>query len=304
MIPIRENKIHGTADFPCAFYWVDARTTTEPTPFLCKPHWHDEVEFIHFQQGQYLINIDIQNYEITEETFCFLNGGAFHSIECSAGYIEKAVVFSPSMLHFAAPDPAQSQFLLPLQTGELSLPHFITKENACFETIRKAWLTISDRFMQAPHIQKWGGEQPAPASAAKQLSIKAALLEILAALAEDDLLTRGDGMDDPHIEMVKKSISYMKEHFAEKIYIRDLAQQVNMNEQYFCRFFKKSVGKSPVEHLTELRIRHALQLLKDTDKSVMEISLECGFHNLGNFMRAFKKAAGCTPLQYRKSSAL
>lgn len=303
IIPVRENKIHGTSIFPCAFYWIDSSAATVTTPFRCKPHWHDEVEFIYFQAGHYHVNINMQKYEITEETFCFLESGALHAIECEAPYLEKAIVFSPSMLHFASDDLSQNHLLQPLQKGELSFPHFITRKNACFENVRRAYLTISRKFMQEHAAQGSGGEQIAPASAAKQLSIKASLLEILAELSEEGLLTSYNGEDDPHIEMVKKSISYMKEHFSEKIYIRDLAQQVNMNEQYFCRFFKKSIGKSPVEHLTELRIRQALHLLRNTDKSVMEISLECGFHNLGNFMRAFKKTTGYTPLQYRKSAS-
>lgn len=73
-----------------------------------------------------------------------------------------------------------------------------------------------------------------------------------------------------------------------------------MNEQYFCRFFKKALGKSPVSYINEYRIKQAIILLQTTDLPVMDICLDCGFHNLGNFLREFKKDTGFTPLQYRK----
>ena len=76
-----------------------------------------------------------------------------------------------------------------------------------------------------------------------------------------------------------------------------------MNEQYFCRFFKKALGKSPISYLNEYRIKQAMLLLQTTDMPVMDICLDCGFNNLGNFLREFKKNTGLTPLQYRKCHA-
>ena len=81
--------------------------------------------------------------------------------------------------------------------------------------------------------------------------------------------------------------------------IQDLAGQVHMNEQYFCRFFKKSLGRSPMEYLNEYRIKQAMRLLEETDLPVTEVCLECGYNNLGNFLRAFKKYTQTTPLKYR-----
>ena len=102
------------------------------------------------------------------------------------------------------------------------------------------------------------------------------------------------------MDVLKESITYMRNHYSEKIYISDLADLANMNEQYYCRFFKKAIGKTPIEYLNELRIQRSMRLLQSSQKSVLEISLECGFNNLGNYMRTFKKVTGTTPLQYRK----
>ena len=98
------------------------------------------------------------------------------------------------------------------------------------------------------------------------------------------------------------AISVLKRHYDEKIYIRDLAKLINMNEQYFCRFFKKSIGRSPMVYINEFRIRQAMHFLEDTDESVTEVAMECGYNNLGNFLREFHRQTGTTPLKYRKNS--
>ena len=124
---------------------------------------------------------------------------------------------------------------------------------------------------------------------------------MLALLEDANLLTAEVSSQDRRVDVLKESITYMRNHYSEKIYISDLADLANMNEQYYCRFFKKAIGKTPIEYLNELRIQRSMRLLQSSQKSVLEISLECGFNNLGNYMRTFKKVTGTTPLQYRKS---
>lgn len=70
----------------------------------------------------------------------------------------------------------------------------------------------------------------------------------------------------------------------------------------FAVFFKKAIGMSPIEYLNEYRIRQAVRLLKDSSLPVTEICLDCGYNNMGNFLREFRKYTGTTPLQYRKHS--
>ena len=98
-----------------------------------------------------------------------------------------------------------------------------------------------------------------------------------------------------------KILAYIHQHYGEKFYVHTLAQNAGLNEQYFCRFFKKYIGKTPVAYINEYRIGRAITLLQDTQRPVMDICLDCGFHNLGNFLKEFRKKTGMTPLQYRKS---
>lgn len=133
-----------------------------------------------------------------------------------------------------------------------------------------------------------------------QLYIKAALLTILAVLSEHRLFTPTEKNYDKRVEDIKTTLTYIKDNYKEKIYISDLALQVNLNEQYFCRFFKKALGRTPMEYVNEYRIKQTRRLLEETDLPVTEVCLECGYNNLGNFLREFRKQTGTTPLQYRK----
>ena len=73
-----------------------------------------------------------------------------------------------------------------------------------------------------------------------------------------------------------------------------------MNEQYFCRFFKRSIGKTPIDYINDYRLNKVIRLLETGDAQITEICLECGYNNLGNFLREFRKYTSTTPLQYRR----
>jgi AraC-like DNA-binding protein len=69
----------------------------------------------------------------------------------------------------------------------------------------------------------------------------------------------------------------------------------------FSRFIKKRTGKSFVDFVNSHRIGIAAQELLETNKSISEICFECGFNNISNFNRIFKKKQGCTPGDFRNN---
>ena len=109
-------------------------------------------------------------------------------------------------------------------------------------------------------------------------------------------------MHNPRVELLKTVISYIRENYQHSLTLGELAALAGMNEQYFCRFFKKALGKTPVSYINDFRIRHAATLLRTTELPVTEVCLESGFNNLGHFMKEFKKTTQLTPLQFRKQS--
>jgi len=92
---------------------------------------------------------------------------------------------------------------------------------------------------------------------------------------------------------------YLEQHYAEKITLDELSKQFFINKYYLTRVFKEQFGQSITAYLTSLRITHAKQLLRFSDKSVEEIGLECGLGQLHYFSRVFKEVEGVPPSVYR-----
>ena len=92
---------------------------------------------------------------------------------------------------------------------------------------------------------------------------------------------------------------YLEQHYAEKISLDELSKQFFINKYYLTRVFKEQFGQSIIAYLTSLRITHAKQLLRFSEKSVEEIGLECGLGALHYFSRVFTEVEGVPPSIYR-----
>ena len=64
--------------------------------------------------------------------------------------------------------------------------------------------------------------------------------------------------------------------------------------------FKQATGSTIISYITQARISKACEMLIHSDKQIVQIALDCGFSNLSNFNRQFKKGVGCAPTQYKK----
>lgn len=295
---LKEIRTHGTKTFPCAIY----QTRTFGKGTMVKHHWHDEVEILYFYGGDFHLKINMEDFYIHSECLYFINPGELHSIvsEKSGTCGEDAIVFHPEILSFDRYDSAQMHLIQPILGGKMLFPRCILREHPAFSLILSSFSDIIHSFGQKLSEKVPIEECTVTDDLTKQLYIKSSLLRILALLSEYRLFTPTEKNYNKRVEGIKAALTYIQENYREKIYIRDLAELLNMNEQYFCRFFKKTIGRSPMDYVNEYRIKHAVRLLEETDLPVTEICLECGFNNFGNFIREFRKTKNTTPLQYRK----
>ena len=107
--------------------------------------------------------------------------------------------------------------------------------------------------------------------------------------------------DSSESRRIQKVITYLNCNYHKEIRLLDVANHVNMSEVSFSRFMKKRTGKNYIEYLNDLRLGIASRFLIDTSKTVAEISYECGYNNLSNFNRIFKKRKGFTPKEFREN---
>jgi len=99
---------------------------------------------------------------------------------------------------------------------------------------------------------------------------------------------------------VEKALEHMNSNFDKPISLSDVAKLVSMSDVAFSRFFKTRTGNNFIDSLIEIRLGHASRLLIDTTHSIGEIAYRCGFNNMSNFNRVFKKKKNCTPKEFRE----
>ena len=99
---------------------------------------------------------------------------------------------------------------------------------------------------------------------------------------------------------LNRSLGYLYSHFFEDISVGDVAEYIGYTTNYFNSKFKEAFGMPFGEYLRDVRLSYSENLLKSSDISITEISLEAGFGNSSYFSRAFKERYGVSPKTYRQ----
>ncbi|MGN8818928.1 helix-turn-helix transcriptional regulator [Oribacterium sp. HCP28S3_H8] len=270
-------------------------------------HWDDVPTLLYFKSGQYNLTINMVEHEISDECFAFINAGDLYKLESLGDETgeEFAIPVDLAGIQFREDNPVQLRLLRPLMEGKLHFPDFITVSDLGFLMVLHIVNDIIQRYHEEGRKQGSiaGSCRYTLETVANQLILKSELLKLIGKLDAFGLLREVDpaAEEDRQVKVIKDSVNYIREHYHEKIYIHDLSQLTDLNEQYFIRFFGSVIGISPLEYINRYRIQRAAELLRTTDKHAYEIAEACGFHNIGNFIKIFRSIIGVTPHRYRKN---
>ena len=110
-----------------------------------------------------------------------------------------------------------------------------------------------------------------------------------------------DGTVKNTLENMDKVIQYINTNISKKLSLEELADISCFSRTYFSVLFKELNGISPWDYINIKRVELAKSMLRESNETVLYISSECGFSNLSNFNRIFKKITGTTPTEFRKS---
>lgn len=130
--------------------------------------------------------------------------------------------------------------------------------------------------------------------------LKSELLKLLWILSDNGEISKSTVAVSTNIDGIKPAIKYITENYKEDITIDKLAEISHLSKSYFMNRFKQYFGIGAMEYIIQMRIKSACEALQNSNKTVTQISTECGFNNLSNFNRQFKKTVGCTSKEYRK----
>ncbi len=146
----------------------------------------------------------------------------------------------------------------------------------------------------------------------KQKTLFDAVLELLSILhilssSPDTKLLSDPGFLDEQFSYksrrVERVFDFLSKNYQKNITLDEAANLANMPAASFSRFFKRMTGKTYIESLNEIRLGHASRMLADTDLSIASIAYRCGFNNISNFNRTFKRKKMCIPKEFRETYA-
>ena len=100
---------------------------------------------------------------------------------------------------------------------------------------------------------------------------------------------------------MKKTKDILEANYDKSIGLSYITKQLGVSTNHLARLFKKQLGLTPTQYITELRVGKAAELLGQADASVVEIAYTTGFRSLSNFYKCFKEQTGHTPKEYRKN---
>ena len=134
----------------------------------------------------------------------------------------------------------------------------------------------------------------------KEMKIQSLLLALLYECCEAGLIVDSFRNGNPRkMDYIRNAIVYMESNMAGSVSVGEIAAYVHLSEAYFSRHFKNCIGSTPLEHLNNMRVEKATELLL-AGTSVTDTAMEVGIPNVGHFIRLFKKRYGITPYQWQK----
>lgn len=100
---------------------------------------------------------------------------------------------------------------------------------------------------------------------------------------------------------ISRVIKHVEDNYSNPICASSICENFKMNKCYFCRLFKRETGTTFIQYLNNFKIEKSKELLKNTNRSLLEITFDVGFSNQSYFSTTFKKITGVSPLDYRNA---
>ena len=219
----------------------------------------------------------------------FVNSNVLHSskvIPSEKATVQLLHLFEPELLSGRQMEQIEGKYIRPLTTesGVEMIPLFFddVKQNKILQKIRSAFDLNED---------SWGYE----------FELRQQLTEIWLALL--DIVRPSMASASPNNyanEKLKTMMRYIHTHFAETISVDQLAKEAHISKRVCFRLFRDNLHISPLEYMTEYRLRKAYQQLVETDTTITQIAYNCGLGSSSYFGKVFKAHFNCSPAQFRK----
>jgi AraC-like DNA-binding protein/quercetin dioxygenase-like cupin family protein len=255
-------------------------------------HWHDCLEITCIKEGSGSYYVNGKVYEMHAGDIIIFNNIEPHAWEVTGNgdMLALVAVFSTTLVSEKA-SLFDYEYLRPfIERGANFKNRLLYSE----KTTQRIFSLIEDTYEE--YLSKNDGYN---------LMIKAIILQVLTLLIryyQDDAKPKSQlDKRKTDMERIGLTLEYIRKNYDGDITLESAAKTACMSPNYFSAFFKKATGETFIDYLCQQRIFKACELIKNTKKSITQIASECGFNNMSNFYRSYKRILGEHPLQSRKS---
>ncbi|MDD3279794.1 MAG: AraC family transcriptional regulator [Lachnospiraceae bacterium] len=272
---------YNIVDFPA--YIKPGVLSTYPN-YSAISHWHDDVEFIAITSGHMLYNVNGEIVRLEEGDGIFVNARQLHygfsddQSEC----IFVCVLLHPMLL--CSSRYLEQKYITPVLQNE-NLPYHLLHHDVLWEQ------EILQSLLQM---------QECVSNDLAELKIQSLFYQIWFQLCGHRQLLDKTFVRNHHLSSLKEMVSFIQEHYKEKISLSDIAKAGCVGKTSCCAIFRKFINQTPNIYLTEYRLQKSMELLMDTDLTITEICYDVGFTGASYFTETFRKSFGCTPSEYRE----
>lgn len=162
----------------------------------------------------------------------------------------------------------------------------------------KAYLVLSDNEEITGLLQKIHSRYNSTARESHWY-LKASLYELVGFMYAQSFIAPPT-IPKEQLKKIEKTVRYIDANYASAITLEDICKAAEYNKYTICHTFKMVTGSTIFEYINFLRVHCAVELLRKTGKSILEIATECGFSSATYFNRVFKGFFGCSPSAYRR----